>query len=252
MAKLDGTNGLLQQYDYQVLTTAFTYTFASGTQTLVINPAGTLATGTITMPAAPADGMVITIESTQAITALTVQGNTGQSLVGAPARIYPNQPESFIYRVTNTTWYPYSTARSAVLQVVQATSTAQTSTTSTSFVTTNLAATITPSSSTSKILAIVNMADCLIDTAAKNGCATLYRGSTNLSPAGTSVTNSMGVLRAESGGVQSNISFSYLDSPATTSSTTYTVYFAILAASASFTINNIGTASSIILMEIAA
>ncbi len=40
------------------------------------------STGTITMPASPADGMVITIESTQQITALTVQGNTGQSLVG--------------------------------------------------------------------------------------------------------------------------------------------------------------------------
>ena len=67
MAKLDGTNGLIQQYDYQVLTTAFSYTFAAGTQTLIINPAGTLATGTVTMPAAPADGMVITVESTQII-----------------------------------------------------------------------------------------------------------------------------------------------------------------------------------------
>ena len=69
MAKLDGTNGLIQQYDYQVLTTGFSYTFAAGTQVLVINPAGTLATGTITMPAAPADGMTITFSSTQTITA---------------------------------------------------------------------------------------------------------------------------------------------------------------------------------------
>lgn len=118
MAKLDGTNGLIQQYDYQVLTTAFSYTFAAGTQTLIINPAGTLATGTVTMPAAPADGMVITVESTQIITALTLSGNTGQSIVGVPATLFPNQPMSYVYRLSNTTWYPFSVARSAVLQVV--------------------------------------------------------------------------------------------------------------------------------------
>jgi len=120
MAKLDGTNGLIQQYDYQVLTTGFTYTFASGTQTLVANPAGTLATGTITMPATPVDGMSITIESTQVITAITVQGNTGQSIVGAPTQLLPNQPVSFIYRVTNTTWYPLAGA-GAVAPLVRGT-----------------------------------------------------------------------------------------------------------------------------------
>ena len=31
--KIDGTNGLLQQYDYQTPTTGFSYTFAGGTDT---------------------------------------------------------------------------------------------------------------------------------------------------------------------------------------------------------------------------
>ena len=106
-AKIDGTNGLLQNYDYQVLTTAFSYTFAAGTQILVINPAGTLATGTITMPAAPADGMTITFSSTQTITALTVNANTGQSIVGAPTVLPARQAGAYIYRLSNTTWYPY-------------------------------------------------------------------------------------------------------------------------------------------------
>ena len=132
MAKLDGTNGLLQQYDYQVLTTAFSYTFAAGTQTLIINPAGTLATGTITMPPAPADGMSITIESTQIITAITVQGNTGQSIVGAPTQLLPNQPVSFVYRVTNTTWYPLAGA-GAVAPLVLGTVVATTSGTTVDF-----------------------------------------------------------------------------------------------------------------------
>jgi len=104
-AKLDGTNGLLQQYDYQVLTTAFSYTFAAGTTVLVINPAGTLATGTITMPAAPADGMTITVESTQQVTALTMSGNGG-TVVGPAIQLIPNQPLSWVYRLTNTSWYP--------------------------------------------------------------------------------------------------------------------------------------------------
>jgi len=104
-AKLDGTNGLLQQYDYQVPTTGFTYTFAAGTTVLVMNPAGTLATGTITMPAAPADGMTISFSSTQAITALTVAGNTGQSIVGNPITLNAGGAATLVYRLSNTTWY---------------------------------------------------------------------------------------------------------------------------------------------------
>lgn len=105
-AKLDGTNGLIQQYDYQAPTTGFSYTFSAGTNVLVMNPAGTLATGTITMPSAPADGMTITISTTQEITALTLNGNTGQSIGGSQVERLPaNSAMQFVYRLTNTTWY---------------------------------------------------------------------------------------------------------------------------------------------------
>lgn len=129
--KVDGTNGVLQTYDFQVLTTGFSYTFAAGTTTLIANPAGTLATGTITMPVAPADGMVITIQSTQQITALTVQGNTGQSFVAGAITMRANQPESFIYRLSNTTWYPFAGA--ANTQIISGTAVATTSGTSIDF-----------------------------------------------------------------------------------------------------------------------
>jgi hypothetical protein len=108
-AKLDGTAGLLQQYDYQAPTTGFSYTFAAGVNVLVMQPAGTLATGTITMPAAPVDGMTITFSSTKTITALTVNANTGQSIVGAPTVLPANQAGAYVYRLSNTTWYPYET-----------------------------------------------------------------------------------------------------------------------------------------------
>jgi len=131
--KIDGTNGVLQAYDYQVLTTGFSYTFAAGTQVLVAVPAGTLATGTITMPSAPADGMVITIQSSQQITALTLNANTGQSLVGTAVQISPNAPLSWVYRLTNTTWYPFAGNAGRASSVVTGTSVASTSGTSIDF-----------------------------------------------------------------------------------------------------------------------
>jgi len=104
--KIDGNNGVLQSYDYQVLTTGFSYTFASGTTTLIAQPAGTLATGTITMPGSPADGMVITFMTTQEITALTIAGGAGQSIGGTQVSLMAaNSSLSFVYRLSNLTWY---------------------------------------------------------------------------------------------------------------------------------------------------
>lgn len=117
-AKIDGTNGLLQQYDYQVLTTGFSYTFAAGTTVLVINPAGTLATGTITFPAAPVDGMTVTFSSTQQITALTLAGN-GKTIVSAATILPANQSTTYVYRLSNTSWYPMFTVPGVMVNGTQ-------------------------------------------------------------------------------------------------------------------------------------
>jgi hypothetical protein len=107
--KIDGNNGVLQSYDFQVLTTGFSYTFATGITTLIAAPAGTLATGTITMPGSPADGMVVTITTTQEITALTISGNAGQSIGGTQVSLMAaNSSLSFVYRLSDTTWYKSS------------------------------------------------------------------------------------------------------------------------------------------------
>ena len=104
-AVLSGTNGLLQSYDYQTPTTGFSYTFAAGTQVLVLDPAGTLATGTITMPASPSDGMTITFSSSQQITALTMAGN-GASINNAVTLLPAKTSVTYVYRATGTTWWP--------------------------------------------------------------------------------------------------------------------------------------------------
>jgi len=104
--KIDGNFGVLQSYDFQVLTTGFSYTFATGITTLIAAPAGTLAAGTITMPGSPADGMVVTITTTEEITALTIAGNSGQSIGGTQVSLMAaNSSMSFVYRQANTTWY---------------------------------------------------------------------------------------------------------------------------------------------------
>ena len=52
---------------------------------------------------------------------------------------------------------------------------------------------------------------------------TVYRGSTNLAPSGEGLTlHSAG---ASSSGRWSSIGFDYLDSPSTTSATTYTIHY---------------------------
>lgn len=99
------------------------------------------------------------------------------------------------------------------------TTTTQTGTTSSAYVATNLACTITPTSTSSRILVFVSTAF-QVNSAATIGHTTIERGSTELS-AGPG----FGILRPGSTATQAasaSVSFAYLDTPATTSATTYT------------------------------
>lgn len=265
VAKLDGTNGLLQQYDYQAPTTGFSYTFAAGVNVLVMNPAGTLATGTITMPASPADGMTISFSSTQTITALTVNANTGQSIVRKPTSFGAGSGMTFVYRLSNTTWYPmtnYATA-GTVLQVVSTAKTDTfTSTTTGAFTDiTGMSVSITPTSSTSKILVNVT-GGCMGQVATSGFMLQLLRDSTAISvgdTAGSRIRASMNGYSSDAGQLVP-FSIQYLDSPATTSATTYKIQFRISAGTFYFNRTQTDTdstnfpriASSITVMEIAA
>jgi len=92
-------------YSYQTPTTGFAITIANTAGRSILDPAGTLAAGTITMPAAPKDGQLCRIASTQAVTALTHSPNTGQTLKGALTTIAANGFAEYTYRSANTTWY---------------------------------------------------------------------------------------------------------------------------------------------------
>ena len=113
----------------------------------------------------------------------------------------------------------------SVLQVVQGTTSTFTAITSTSYTDTTLSATITPTSSSSKILAIVTQsaytginANTMMTAAVQ-----LVRGSTSIYNINYAVGGRAGVSNdgyVLMGGIAS---FSYLDSPATTSATTYKI-----------------------------
>ena len=100
------TKGIADQsYSYQTPLTGTAITFGAGVTQLVLNPAGTLATLTIIMPASPIDGQKVFFSSTQVITALTVSPNSGQSVADPQSSLTVGGSGGYIYRSANTTWY---------------------------------------------------------------------------------------------------------------------------------------------------
>jgi hypothetical protein len=150
-----------------------------------------------------------TLPTSNGGTGLTTIGTAGQALVvngGA-------------------TGLQYSTVGATagqVIQVLGATDSTERTTTSTSFVTASntLSVTITPSSTSNKILIIVNSSLYHPDVG-NYFFGTIYRGATDLGAA-----SNKGLLAMYNGGSDgaSPLAMSYLDSPSTTSATTYQVY----------------------------
>jgi len=137
-----------------------------------------------------------------------------------------------------------------VLQTVQGTTGSAVSTTSTSFVTTTLAATITPASTSSKVLVTVTLADVYNASVGQTGTFTVYRNGTNIAPSGSTIYQAFGLYWVNSTTpYQNNTNFSFLDSPASTSALTYTVYYSTAGGTLYVAIN--GLTSTIQLMEIA-
>lgn len=107
-----------------------------------------------------------------------------------------------------------------VLQVIQDVTTTQETTTSTTYVDTNLSQAITPSATSSKILVIASLnayASCVAGGSAAS-TFNIVRGSTQVAEQLTSISNGSAVSS-----VANTITLVYLDNPNTTSSTTYKI-----------------------------
>lgn len=136
-----------------------------------------------------------------------------------------------------------------VVQIVNATYSTQATSSSSTFADTGLTATITPTSASNKILVFVNQSGCAKYTNNTQMQLALNRGTTQLiqiegfaAHNGSSAANYIG-----------SISATYLDSPATTSATTYKTRFASEANLATVVVQDSsgsGATSTITLMEV--
>jgi|TARA_B100000035_G_scaffold132979_1_gene113064 hypothetical protein len=131
-----------------------------------------------------------------------------------------------------------------VIQVVNGLLTTGASNNTASFVDSGLTATITPKFATSKILVAVTIMSVENNTATEGTHVKLVRGSTDLSQWG----QWMGYTRTY---MNAHPSLTYLDSPATTSATTYKVQFKRGQGSGISYIGANSSTSSMTLMEIA-
>jgi len=137
----------------------------------------------------------------------------------------------------------------AVLQVVQGSTITEVTSSTNSYVSTTLSASITPKSSSSQVLIMFSVGGILTASGTYGLGYAIYKGGsavwTDTNSYDSNYHNaSSGGIRVSRGNVQ------YLDSPATTSSTTYTIYFAVY--TGTIAVQNSGAKSFITLMEIAA
>jgi hypothetical protein len=139
----------------------------------------------------------------------------------------------------------------SVLQVVSVAYNTQTSNNTGSYAATGVTLSITPTSSSSKVLVFVSGGDAATTSPASGVQTELRRGSTSLATFAVQGPVYIGV----NGNfyIGTGPSINYLDSPATTSSTTYATFFKPQGgAGATATVQRDGTTSSMTLMEISA
>ncbi|CAB4129311.1 hypothetical protein UFOVP112_409 [uncultured Caudovirales phage] len=102
------TSGARIDSGYQYLgtpSTGFSQAVTFGKSRLVIDPAATLATGTVTLPANAVDGTIISVHSTAQITALTVNSAAGVVKPAAAFQLSAGSGADFFWHAVESTWY---------------------------------------------------------------------------------------------------------------------------------------------------
>ena len=140
-----------------------------------------------------------------------------------------------------------------VLQVVMATTVAQVNNTTISFTDTGLSASITPSSASNKIFIIVNQAHKTQDPSALSAGSAikLLRDSTDIYADVRPYENFMQIGNSTSIQYYDRYNLNYLDSPSTTSATTYKTQGRAYQSGDELVVQPEGIESTITLMEVA-
>jgi hypothetical protein len=133
-----------------------------------------------------------------------------------------------------------------VVKIVAATTTTETSSSSGTYADTTLTATITPASASNQILVFVSQ-NGLQKVSSDTGVdLRLFRGATNIAQFGTAIAANAATTTHFDGGA----SITILDSPATTSATTYKTQFASSSGTAAARVQMNAVRSSIVLVEV--
>jgi len=146
-----------------------------------------------------------------------------------------------------------------VLQVVTATSTSNTAVATTTYTDTGLSASITPSSASSRILVLVNQnSRCFREVSTSGFGIKLLRGATEIVDQSNGGNNqwTLSVSASPTGTpslvINANVPLMYVDSPSTTSATTYKTQGAVQSAANGGTVTFNTVMSTITLLEIGA
>jgi hypothetical protein len=139
-----------------------------------------------------------------------------------------------------------TTFASKVVQIVTGTTTTGVTNSTSTYADTNLTATITPTSASNNILVLMNQNGCGKKTNNTVFLLRLMRGATQIA-LGTGIG---GFTNNANDNFFNNVSLSYLDSPATTSATTYKTQFASSGNNARADVNIDSSMSTIVLMEV--
>jgi hypothetical protein len=202
---------------------------------------------TITIPSgATIDTSVATLTLPTTIEVDTIEPQSGTSLTLGASGDTVSVPTGATLDVTNATVTGLP-ASGKVLQVITATDATERATTSASYVTgsNTLSVSITPSSASNKILILVTSSAWLTNSG-YGGYYTIFRDATNLAGA-----NGMTYMVQEPNSSPTcSLAMSYLDSPSTTSATTYQVYMKVGGGN-SIRLNMDSTTGSITAFEIA-
>ena len=139
-----------------------------------------------------------------------------------------------------------SPTTSKVVQIIYASTGSEITVSNNTFTDTNLTGTITPTSASNKVLVMVTHGANQKDTNNTSMAMRLMRGATEIAKMMGDGGKTGAAGRLDFGGTSVN----YLDSPATTSATTYKTQFMSQGGNASVACQTSGSLSSIILMEV--
>ena len=205
---------------------------------ITISAPAVSGTNTLTLPAVT--DTLVGLAATQTLTNKTLT---------SPVLTTPNLGTPSTLVLTNATGLAAAAMPAgSVVQVVSASYTVQTSSSSSTFADTGLTASITPTSATNKILVLVSHNGCGKADNQTRLTVRLVRNSTTIS----SIEDSGGFTGTTTTNYFGGISTAYLDSPATTSATTYKTQFNSHANVLTAVVHANGATSFITLMEIVA